>query len=69
MRCQFLAGPLLAAASAMVTADAAVIKGHDLSSATYMEVQEGARWFSPDGVEEPLEDIFASGGMESVRLR
>jgi arabinogalactan endo-1,4-beta-galactosidase len=69
MRCQSFVAPLLAAASAVVAANAAILKGHDLSSAAYMEANDGARWFTANGVETPLENILAAGGMESVRLR
>lgn len=69
MRYQSFAAPLIAAATAMAATDAAILKGHDLSSAAYMEAKDGARWFTADGVETPLENILAAGGMESVRLR
>uniref|UniRef100_K3WHU0 arabinogalactan endo-beta-1,4-galactanase n=1 Tax=Globisporangium ultimum (strain ATCC 200006 / CBS 805.95 / DAOM BR144) TaxID=431595 RepID=K3WHU0_GLOUD len=50
-------------------ATAAVIKGHDLSSMTYMETLEGVTWYSAAGKQEKLETILGEGGMQSVRLR
>ncbi|EKG16734.1 Glycosyl hydrolase 53 [Macrophomina phaseolina MS6] len=48
---------------------AALSKGHDLSSAGYMETDQGATWLSESGSASTIEEILGAGGMDSVRLR
>lgn len=58
--------PLMACA---IHGVAAISKGHDLSSAGYMETEQGATWLSESGSTSTIEDILGAGGMDSVRLR
>lgn len=58
--------PLVAYA---INGAAALSKGHDLSSAGYMETDQGASWLTESGTTSTIEDILGSGGMDSVRLR
>ncbi|KAK8191800.1 family 53 glycosyl hydrolase [Phyllosticta capitalensis] len=54
---------------AAIGSASAFYKGHDLSSAGYMETDQGAVWKSASGSESTLEAIMGAGGMDSVRLR
>ncbi|KAL4100067.1 hypothetical protein PRIC1_007864 [Phytophthora ramorum] len=56
-------------ASAFPTSAAAMINGHDLSSAALMETTQGAHWISTTGNTTTIESIFSDGGMDAVRLR
>lgn len=47
----------------------ALVKGHDLSSAVYMETNEGVTWYNEAGTKASIESILGAGGMQSVRLR
>ncbi|KAK7527102.1 family 53 glycosyl hydrolase [Phyllosticta citriasiana] len=54
---------------AAIGSAAAFYKGHDLSSAGYMETAQGANWISASGSTSTIEAILGAGGMDSVRLR
>ncbi|OJD36414.1 arabinogalactan endo-beta-galactosidase [Diplodia corticola] len=58
--------PLMACAFEGVSA---LSKGHDLSSAGYMETDQGTTWLTESGSTSTIEDILGAGGMDSVRLR
>ncbi|KAF2229658.1 glycoside hydrolase family 53 protein [Viridothelium virens] len=58
--------PFLAAMSGAATA---IVHGHDLSSVTQMEQDQGANWYTTSGQKSTIESILGDGGMDSVRLR
>ncbi|KAB2581066.1 putative arabinogalactan endo-beta-1 [Lasiodiplodia hormozganensis] len=58
--------PLMAYA---INGVSALSKGHDLSSAGYMETDQGATWLTESGSTSTIEEILGAGGMDSVRLR
>lgn len=62
-----LVGALVA--SVLCPTNAALTKGHDLSSVALMESSQGAKWLSTAGKTTTIETILGAGGMNAVRLR
>ncbi|KAE8969942.1 hypothetical protein PR003_g28545 [Phytophthora rubi] len=62
-----LVGALVA--SVLCPTNAALTKGHDLSSVALMESSQGAKWLSAAGKATTIETILGAGGMNAVRLR
>ncbi|ETM54709.1 hypothetical protein L914_01992 [Phytophthora nicotianae] len=52
----------------VLTPAAALLKGHELSSAGIMETSRGATWRSTTGRPATIESILGGGGINSVRL-